>query len=141
MEPRTVRGYPRSDKPLICGEGRTKQEFRDECDINVILARYKRTGQITHISEKIPRYGDFSQVGDYLQASLQVAQMEASFLDLPSNIRKHFGHDPQQLVEFMADPANHEEGIQLGLFESKSVPIEPATVPDEAPSEPETGDV
>ena len=38
----------------------TKQSFVDECDINTILQQFAKTGQISHINEKQPRYVDMA---------------------------------------------------------------------------------
>ena len=39
------------------GETRTKQSFKKECDINVIMAKYQKTGAITHFSNHQQQYG------------------------------------------------------------------------------------
>ena len=52
-------------QPVMCTEEekRTKSEFADECDINKIMARYRRTGvlPIDVRKEAAARFGDFSQ--------------------------------------------------------------------------------
>jgi len=54
-------------------------------------------------------------------------QREAAdyFRALPARIRNRFRNDPLELLTFVQDPENLEEGIALGIFEKK-VPAEPA---------------
>ena len=55
----------RVSKPLICtmDERKTKSEFADECDINKIMARYRKTGELPVTAlQAADRFGDFSQV-------------------------------------------------------------------------------
>jgi len=69
---------------------RTKQEFKEECDINNILAKFRRTGRITHIREHGARYGD-AKLTSYEDAMLTVAGANTLWEDLPSDLRNEFG--------------------------------------------------
>lgn len=89
--------------------GRTKQSFKGETNINEIMAKYQRSGTIDHISEKTPRYGDFSQVGDFASALRLVKQSEESFMELPSDLRSEFDNDPGQLLDFIEGGGDIEE--------------------------------
>ena len=68
-------------------EGRTKQAFKDECDVNQIMARYEKTGLITHLAKKQPVYLDVSEVGDYRDALEHVEQTREFFMGFPAKIR------------------------------------------------------
>lgn len=111
--------------------GRVKQSFREESDINVIMARWRKTGILPTGKAEAPMYGDFTNSTDFQTAKNMVMEAEASFKALPAKIRSRFGHDPKQLIEFMADPANLEEGRELGVIAPapppvvESPPIEP----------------
>lgn len=121
-----------------CGsETRTKQSFKDECNINKIVARYRRTGQLP-VRDVVPRFMDCVGVGNYYEASLQVKAAEEAFRRLPSEIRKHFDNDPGKLVDAVQDPERREELVKLGLFEkSPAEPEKPAAekVPEKKPVE------
>lgn len=97
-------------------EGRTKQSMRDDCDINKIMARYSKTGdeRLLNISNAIPQYGDFSKVGDYLTARLQIKSAEELFAQLPSSVRKMCGHDEAIFLEKVANK-DQDLLIKLGL--------------------------
>lgn len=101
---------------LVCpeGSGRTRQSFKEECDINNIMARFSRTGVLDFVNRLEPRYGDVTGL-DYQQAMDVVATARSMFEDLPSALRARFENDPAQLLDFMADPANRDEAVKLGL--------------------------
>lgn len=93
----------------------TKQAFKDECDINNILKKYKNTGLLTHVQAARSRYADFTAVSDYQSALNAVLEAQDAFQDLPANIRERFNNDPMSFVSFIDNPANDEQAIQLGL--------------------------
>lgn len=93
----------------------TSQEFKDECDINTIMRRFQRTGQLPQLSIAA-RYGDFSEVPDYMEAYRVVIQAQEDFSGLPSTLRERFHNNPGELLAFLADTANRDEAIKLGLI-------------------------
>lgn len=103
------------------GPGRTKQEFADECDINNVVALHQATGSLQHVNQGTPQYGDYSNVLDYQAAKNIVIQAQNAFMQLPAKVRKRMNNDPKQLIEFLEDPANLEEGRKLGLIETPAV--------------------
>lgn len=111
----------------------TKQSFRDECDINILMASYRRTGVLTHLAKGLPSYGDFTSSVDYHDACNQVLDAQLAFAELPSEIRTRFDNDPKKLLEFLEDPANREEGEQLGLFEPEDLPSQDSPAESGAP--------
>lgn len=114
----------------------TKQSFKDECDVNQILRRWRRSGELTHLEERSPTYGDFSNATDYLTATLAVQAAQADFDALSARIRKRMNNDPAELLEFVADPKNREEAIELGLIEKPASEPPPAETPADPPPEP-----
>lgn len=111
------------------GLSRTKQAFRDECDVNQILAKWQKTGLITHVVSQPPKFGDFEIVPDY-QASLNaILAADSAFMALPSSVRDRFSNDPAQLFAFLQDSANKDEAIKLGLIDPPVVVAEPPAPP------------
>lgn len=99
---------------------RTKQDFREECDVNQILRRFMKTGEMP-VPNATPRYVDAASLPD-LQTSLHIMQeAEAHFLKLPAQVRKHFDNNPQAFVDFATKPENLEQ-----LREWKIAPPAPA---------------
>jgi len=112
-------------------EGRTKQSFVEECDINNIMARHKRTGVIDHLAKYPLHYGDFTNANDYQEAHNKLIAANDAFDALPAHVRRRMDNDPAKLMDFMADPDNVEEAQELGLLPKPSDP-DPEPVPDPA---------
>lgn len=116
----------------------TEQSHKKKCDINNIMAKYRQTG-ILPVSTKSPLYGDFTSSEDFHTACNMVIKAREDFEQLPSAIRKRFDNDPGKLVEFLHDPTNVNEAIELGIMEkigdSEAKPVETAAA---APA-PESG--
>lgn len=107
----------------------TEQHFKDECDINNIVAQYQQTG-VMPSGDRQPLFGDFSEFPHDLQASQAFFDEAAErFMQLSSDIRKRFGNDPVQLLSFLHDEKNREEAISLGLVNAPAPPPQaPETV-------------
>lgn len=102
--------------------GRTKQSFKDECDINRIMKKYQNTG-VLPVGIGVGQYGDFYDVDDYMSAQLVVKRAEAQFAALPSAVRARFSNSPAALLAFVADKANYDEARKLGLLADEVKPI------------------
>lgn len=113
----------------------TKRSFKDACDINAIMSRWKAGSEPTHLNGSTPRYGDFTSATDYQDASNKVLEAQAAFAALPSVIRDRMDNNPAILLEFLADEENLEEGLELGLLERPEGYEPEAATP--APVEPE----
>lgn len=115
--------------------GRTKQSMKDECDINNILARYKNSGHLTHVSMHTGRYADVSEITDFRTAVDHVRAGEKFFQGLSAKVRARFDNDAAAFLDFIGDPRNLEEMRELGL--APLVEKEPAPEVEPAPSAPE----
>jgi len=95
---------------------RTKQSFKESCDINVIMARQRKTGLITHLSTRHPVYADVSQMTDFRQSLEQVREVEDFFMRLPARVREHFANEPASFLEYMNDSGRTVDELkELGL--------------------------
>lgn len=99
----------------IGGPSLTKQSFKKDCDIQVILKQFDRTGLVTHMNRYPAGYADVSNMGDFRQAMGVVLEAEKMFSTLPSKIRARFGNDPGNFLEFVGNPENADEMVSLGL--------------------------
>ena len=105
----------------------TKQSLRDECNINSIVARYKKTGVISHQSARKPQYMDTTVVAkSYEQAFDIVRQADEAFMSLPAEVRKTFGNSPARFCDFACDPSNIEQMRKWGLAPAADQPVEAA---------------
>lgn len=116
---RTKYDYPEIISPNG-GVSMTDKQYRDECDIDKILKRYK-AGQPLPVSERKGSYGDFSDVGDFMSCFEKINNAREDFASLPSELRARFGNDVTAFFNFVLDPANAEECVRLGLRVAKSV--------------------
>lgn len=87
-------------------DGRTKQAFKDQCDINKILRKWQKTGTISHLAKYQPIYGDFSDIDDLLTAQARLKQGQAIFDQLPGEIKREFGQSAAAFFKFVNNPAN-----------------------------------
>jgi hypothetical protein len=88
-------------------DGRTKQAFKDDTDVNKILKRAAKAGGLSHIQKHGAFYGDFADAPqDLFQAREMLERGGEIFADLPAEIRSEFGGDPLNFFEFANDPAN-----------------------------------
>lgn len=112
----------------------TQQQHKDEVDVNKIIAKHRKTGQLSHIQNNPGAYSDLSNLGDYQEALNTVIKADSLFSDLPSDVRKEFGNDPRNLINFMGDSSNEERARELGLLN----PLPPVLdqTPEKAPEKP-----
>ncbi len=126
-------------QPTSYPDGRTKQAFRDETDINKILKRAQKTGTISHLNKHEGRYADFSDF-DFFGSQLKLAQGREVFDDLPPELRMEFNQSPAEFFKYVNDPANKDRlGTLLpGLAEPgrQNISINPPVA--DTPAEPET---
>lgn len=99
--------------------------MRQECDINNIIKKFNQTGQVHHLAEALPFYGDVTEIKD-LRSALEVArQAEENFMQMPSSIREKFNNDPGQLIDFLNDGRNYKQALELGLIERTEPEVQP----------------
>lgn len=136
---RTAYGPRHRVQTDVGGPSLTKQSFKEECDINVILRRFEKTGQLPDLIKQNPTYGDFSDVASYHEALNIVHLASEQFDNLSSRVRERFGNDPAKFLEFANDPKNSEEMVKLGLAvertnqtnEGNATPEKPLPVNDQ----------
>lgn len=100
---------------------RTRQEFRQECDLNWIISRYTPEALIESYNSFKGHFGDYSEVPDYGVARERVKELNAWFDSLPAKIRRKFNHSVCECVDFLEDRANFDEAVSLGLLEEANV--------------------
>jgi len=126
----TESGYPRirnaySPKVKVParkgGPSRTKQSFKKETDLNYLIARYQKTGQLPRISDRKPQFGYAPSV-DFQEALELVETAKSNFNSLPSHVRERFHNDPATFLSFVENPENADKFAEYGL-ESARDPI------------------
>lgn len=107
----------KNDPKFATVHNRTKQSFKDECDINKIMQRVLKTG-IDPFADRVAsgKYVDLTQMPDFRTAMDTIVSAKNFFDSLPSQVRARFDHDPALLADFLANPANADEARKLGLL-------------------------
>lgn len=117
--------WPRAKQrvQLICEEGssKAKNSFKLECDINNIMARYNRTGQLPEMIKTDPQYGDYSEAPDFQEASNIVIKAREQFEALPAKVRERFQNSPETFLAFATDKSNREEMGRMGLLNENAM--------------------
>lgn len=114
-----------TEGPSLC-----RQEFKDECDINSIMARYEGhvIGGPGNMAPQVPVYFDFAAAPQTLLEFLTFMQdADRQFMSLPAVVRREFDNDPKLFVDFASDPDNLDQMRTWGLAPPAPVkPPEPA---------------
>lgn len=105
----------------------TQQNFRDDCNINKMIARFKK-GETPLGNAIAPKYGDFSTHLDFHKMQNQIVEAKQQFMALPAKIRGRFSNSPEKLIQFLSDEKNLDEAIKLGIVEKPVVAVKPAPV-------------
>lgn len=90
-------------------DGRTKQAFKDQTDINKLLARAARGDTISHLAKHGAVYGDFSDIDDLMTAQARLAKGVEIFQALPAEIKREFNQSPAEFFNFVNNPENEEK--------------------------------
>lgn len=127
---------------LVRPPARTKQQFVAQCDINNIVKQFTRTGQFTHLAANAAKgtYTDLPDPIDFQDSMNLVIQAEQAFASLTAKVRNRFSNSPAEFLAFMADSANQEEAIKLGLAKDTRPPPAPPEGAGKPPQEPTGGD-
>ncbi len=110
----------------------TRQEFKDDCDLEKILARFCSTPEgleaLANAQGYISgRFEDVSEVVDYRTSLDLVKRADEAFNGLPAQIRTKFDNDPAKFLDFVDDPKNEAELRSMGLLNPKvESPAKPA---------------
>lgn len=94
---------------------RTVHAPKDQHDINVIMAKYKKTGQLPNVVTRSGVYADMTEMPSYQEALQTVIEANNAFDMLPARVRAKFDNNPQKLMDWLSKPENTKEAIELGL--------------------------
>lgn len=95
---------------------RTKQSDMEAVDLNVQLAKFRKTGVMGNLRSDEPLAGDFSDIENIIDVQNRLIDLQEQFDALPAKLRSQFDHDPMQLIEWLQDENNREEAVRYGLI-------------------------
>lgn len=116
-EQKPIRKYGWNERVTFdCGDVvRTKQSFRDECDINLIVRRHASDGLLAHLNPRMPTYGDFTAAMELRDAMQLVDLAEQGFAQIPAEVRAMCNNDPATFLQLVNDPDHIEALAEAGL--------------------------
>lgn len=121
-------------------DGRTKQTFKDETDINKLVAKAARGESLSHLEKHGEIYGDFTDISDLLHAHNRLQRGQEVFDALPSELRREFNNSIEGFFNFVNDPANSgrlNEVLPALAEPGRQMPVinrTPETIEVEAPA-------
>lgn len=120
----------------------TRQSEMEACDIHNILKQFSQQGFEQLVRENAARgqYADVPDDLDYQESLNTVIRAQAAFDTLPSQVRERFQNDPAKFLEFLANPANQDEAIRLGLAQDTRTPEPPPQKVEIVNTEPTGGE-
>lgn len=81
-----------------------QQQYKDSCDVNKIMEKYEKTGQITHLAKTQGRYANLGEPQDLMEAIIIKERADKAFETLPAKIKAMANHDPVQFIKMLQDP-------------------------------------
>lgn len=103
--------FLQSKQGYVCmTASQTLQEYKDEADINLLVARYKNTGSYYNPlnppsgDRRMPEFMDCTQVPDLMEAQKMVAESQRLFEALPAVVRDWCDNDPTVLLAAWHNP-------------------------------------
>lgn len=118
------KNYVPFEKRRISFEGvksRTKQQFKEECDINNIMKKFEKFGKLPDMIKQNPQYGDFADAPTYQESLNLVIHAQEQFAGLPAKVRERFANDPERFLAWATDGANAKEMASMGLMKPEAV--------------------
>lgn len=132
----------RSYAAAVGEESRTKQEFKDSCDINKIVDHFTKTGRLDGFRQAQGAYVDFEQLpGNYQESLNMINAARDAFMLLPAKARAHFDND---IGLFLANAAMNPDAV-FGVRDADGTLVAPPQLeavptspkPDSEPTPPQ----
>lgn len=117
---------------LYCAEqSLTKQEFKEEVDINNIINRFLKTGEPPPMP--IPEhFTDVTGKQTYLEMHEKIAIANANFYRQPAALRAEFQNSPELWADAVLEAVNNRNATKLehlGMTLDKKAPPDPPATP------------
>jgi phage internal scaffolding protein len=77
-----------------------------------MMKRFGVTGKLPE-NPRVPQYGDFSEITDYRSAIEAIRNADEKFMEFPADVRALFENNPQNVLDFVANPANIDAVKQI----------------------------
>jgi len=125
-------GLDCSQDPIL-----TEQSHKNDVDINYIVKKHGIDMiQQTALLKSAEYQFDDVPGNDFQEAMLLVTKAQQTFDDLPSDIRKKFDNEPAKFLDFVQDPKNTDQMVEMGLAQRIPTPQPVQVTITPAPADP-----
>jgi hypothetical protein len=117
---------------------KTQQQFKDECDIHRIVARYALDGVWSHTNPLQPVFdveGELDTYDDHQVNMNRVRKAQETFESLPAEVRRHYGNEPYRFFDAVKEKDPNLQ--RFGLMKPPAMHQHLAGKPPETPPESE----
>lgn len=90
----------------------TQQHFKDDCDVNVILERFMRTGEMPS-TYAIPSFQDVSDYADFRELQDAMSDAREYFDSLPARVRARYNNDLNDFYESLSTRQGYDSFVSL----------------------------
>lgn len=118
----------KAGEPMLKHDGRTQGQYRNECDINVVVNTFKRADEPFPIQRASgpPKYADLPDSTDLHSALNMVSDATNAFMTLPSHIRERYKNSPEIFLEALRTPSETDFLLDSGVLEAHEIPAAPS---------------
>jgi phage internal scaffolding protein len=103
-------------------ESKTEQAHKSEVDINNIVKRAGAGELIAKVNALQNWTYDDVTNNDFQEAMNAIIKARDTFSAVPSQIRKRFNNDPAAFMDFVRNPDNKQELVEMGLATAEVAP-------------------
>jgi phage internal scaffolding protein len=122
-------------------ESKTEQSHKSEVDINNIVKRAGSGELIAKVNALQNWTYDDVTSNDFQEAMNAIIKARDTFSSVPSAIRKQFDNDPAKFMDFVRNPENKDQLVEMGLANAPvlDAPIEVVVTnpPETPPADPQ----
>lgn len=103
----------------------TQQHFKDDCDVNLILERFMRTGELPSSSSSgVPSFQDVSDFGDFRDLQSAMSDARDYFESLPARVRARYNNDLTIFYESLSTRQGYDAFVTLVGAQAHTAPGE-----------------
>jgi phage internal scaffolding protein len=103
-------------------ESKTEQSHKSEVDINNIVKRAGAGELVAKVNALQNWTYDDVTNNDFQEAMNAIIKARDTFSSVPSEIRKRFDNDPAAFMDFVRNPDNKQELVEMGLATAPETP-------------------
>lgn len=111
LDERIARGATVNREP-----SKTRQSDKDSCDVNLIMKRYEKTGELPAFANSA-FFADVSELGDFRAVQEKILLAKQVFDQLPADVRLSFKNDVAEFMDWASAAENRDGLVELGLIE------------------------